>query len=230
MQQWSQGCGRKLDLPLYVGGWGAPSCSAAPNVGRAGTCGLFPFISPMPFLALNFVTCSEVVQKNVALLAIVKPSVRVGGQGKLHNHHLITTDTQTAVQEGSSWSGEEGVRWYLWYSASCLDYFVSNKVWALIWVFGVAGVFIVSLWIPCSLFLMVELTEWLSFHFQKGQTLLEGFSLPIHSCFSNLEEQSTQDSAPISHIERLNFPASFRVTGETNIPVTAHAVLLQSQC
>lgn len=56
---------------------------------------MFSFISLIPFLALNFATCSEVVQNNVPLLATVKSSVQVGGQGNLH---LITTDTQTAVQ------------------------------------------------------------------------------------------------------------------------------------
>ena len=60
-------------------------------MGQADTCGLFPFTPVMPFLALNFVTCSEVVQNNAALLGIVKSSVQVGGQGKLtpHNHRNI---------------------------------------------------------------------------------------------------------------------------------------------
>lgn len=132
MQQWSQGCGWKLDLPLYVGSWGAPSCSAGPSVGQAGTCGLFPFISPLPFLALNFVTCREAVQNNVAHLATVKSSMQVGGQGKLHKQHLITTDTLTAVQVRKQfvWGGMDQMR----YSALCLDYFMSNKVWALIFL------------------------------------------------------------------------------------------------
>lgn len=56
------------------------------------------FTSPIPFLALNSVTCSEVVENNAAHLAIVKSSMQVGGQRKLHSHHLLTTDTQTAVQ------------------------------------------------------------------------------------------------------------------------------------
>lgn len=67
-------------------------------MGQAGTRGLFSFISLIPFLALNFATCSEVVQNNVPLLAVVKSSVQVGGQGKLTPHNHRHTDC-CAVEE-----------------------------------------------------------------------------------------------------------------------------------
>lgn len=51
------------------------------------TWGLFPSTPATPLLALNFVTCSETVQNNVALLGIVKSSLQVGGQGKLTSHN-----------------------------------------------------------------------------------------------------------------------------------------------
>lgn len=60
-------------------------------MGQADTCGPYPFTPVIPFLALNFVTCSEVVQNNIARLGTVKSSIQVVGQGKLilHNHKTI---------------------------------------------------------------------------------------------------------------------------------------------
>lgn len=66
-------------------------------MGQADTFGLCPFMPVIPFLALNFVTCSEVVQNHV-VLGIVKSSVQVGGQGKLTPHNHRNTDCHVSKQ------------------------------------------------------------------------------------------------------------------------------------